>query len=109
MVIKRRLRARSRIKGTKSRPRLSVFRSSKRIYAQLINDAAGETLASASNFELGEATGTKTELAGKVGKFLAQKALKLGISKAVFDRGRYRYHGRIKALAEGAREGGLEF
>jgi len=99
---KRRVRIRAKIKGTKNRPRLSVFRSSKHIYAQLIDDEKGETLAAA----LG---GSNVRTAGEVGKVLAEKALKLKIKKVVFDRGGYKYHGRVKALAEGAREGGLEF
>ena len=99
---KRRTRIRGKIKGTKDRPRLSVFRSNKHIYAQLIDDEKGETLAAAMG-------GSDVSAAGEVGKSLAEKALKLGIKKVVFDRGGYKYHGRVKALAEGAREGGLEF
>ena len=99
---RRRARIRAKIKGTKERPRLSVFRSNKHIYAQLIDDVGGETLAAA----LG---GAKVSAAGKVGKDLAEKAIKVGIKEVVFDRGGYNYHGRVKALAEAAREGGLEF
>jgi large subunit ribosomal protein L18 len=99
---KRRVRIRSKIKGTAERPRLSVFRSHKHIYAQLIDDVVGETLAAAS----GEGN---ISAASKVGEELAEKALELGIKEVVFDRGGYKYHGRVKALAEAAREGGLEF
>jgi len=104
---KRRVRIRGRIFGTNQRPRLSVFRSSKHIFAQLIDDAAGKTLAAASDRYLTE--GVKTEKARLVGKDLAEKALKLKIKRVVFDRGGYKYHGRVRALAEGAREGGLDF
>jgi large subunit ribosomal protein L18 len=95
------------------RPRLSVFRSSKQIYAQIIDDEEGRTLASASTIEktLREQlkTGATVEAARAVGKELAERAKKAGVAKVVFDRGSYMYHGRVKALAEGAREGGLEF
>lgn len=103
---KRKIRIRAKIKGTAQRPRLSVFRSNKRIYAQLIDDEAGKTLVAERERELGK--GTKTERAGLVGEKLAQKAIKKGIKTVVFDRGPYRYHGRVKALAEGARKGGLK-
>ena len=96
-----------------ARPRLSVFRSSKQIYAQVIDDEQGRTLASASTIEkaLREQlkTGATVEAARIVGKELAERAKKAGVAKVVFDRGGYMYHGRVKALAEGAREGGLEF
>lgn len=104
---RRRARVRGKIFGTKRRPRLSVFRSGKHISAQLIDDEKGETLASAS--DLGLKGGAKTERAQAVGEELAKRALKLKIKKIVFDRGGYRYHGRIKAVAEGARKGGLKF
>ncbi len=95
------------------RPRLSVFRSSKQIYAQVIDDERGQTLASASTMEktLREQlkTGATVAAARLVGKELAERAKKAGVAKVVFDRGGYMYHGRVKALAEGAREGGLEF
>jgi large subunit ribosomal protein L18 len=95
------------------RPRLSVFRSSKQIYAQVIDDEHGRTVASASSLEkaMREAlkTGATVEAARIVGKELAERAKKAGVAKVVFDRGAYMYHGRVKALAEGAREGGLEF
>lgn len=99
---RRRARIRAKLKGTKNRPRLSVFRSNKHIYAQLIDDLEGETLAAASG-------GADISAAAEVGKDLAKKALKSGIKKIVFDRGGYKYHGRVKAVAEAAREGGLEF
>lgn len=100
-------RTRSRIKGTAEIPRLSVFRSLKHIQAQLIDDVQGVTLASASDMELKK--GSKKEKAGEVGKKLAEQAMKKNIKQAVFDRGSYLYHGRVKELAEGAREGGLKF
>src|SRR5690349_805528 len=93
------------------RPRLSVFRSSKHIYAQVVDDARGVTLASASSLEEGfdAKTGANTDAASAVGKLLAKRAGEAGIKEVVFDRGGYLYHGRVKALAEGAREGGLNF
>jgi large subunit ribosomal protein L18 len=104
--VRRKIRIRSKICGTKVRPRLSVFRSNKDIYGQLIDDKKGETLVTASGRDL---VGNKTEKARLVGRLLAQKALKKGVKRVVFDRGSYRYHGRVKALAEGAREKGLKF
>ncbi len=101
-------RVRSRVSGTSIRPRLSVFRSGKHIYAQLIDDATGKTLSAASSAELKSKT-KKTDASGEVGKLLAERAKAKNIASAVFDRGGYRYHGRVKALAEGAREGGLQF
>jgi len=100
---------RGRIKGTTQKPRLSVFRSNKAIYAQLIDDTNGLTLASASSTELKDVNGTKLELSTSVGKLIAEKALAKGITTIVFDRSGYLYHGRVKALAEGARESGLKF
>lgn len=102
---------RKNINGIAERPRLSVFRSNKEIYAQLINDATGETLASANSRQkdLQAQTGTKSEIAALVGKTIANKAKELGIETCVFDRGGYLYHGRVKSLADGAREGGLKF
>jgi large subunit ribosomal protein L18 len=95
------------------RPRLSVFRSSKQIYAQVIDDARGQTIAAASSLEktMRESmkTGANVEAARRVGKEVAERAKKAGVDKVVFDRGAYMYHGRVKALADGAREGGLEF
>jgi len=104
-------RIRQTISGTAERPRLSVFRSNKDIYAQLIDDEAGRTLASASSREkdVADAKGTKTEKAALTGKALAAKAKELGIESVIFDRGGYLYHGRVRSLAEGAREGGLKF
>lgn len=90
------------------RPRISVFRSNKHIYTQLIDDEKGKTLVSASDFELKEKKDRKS-IAFEVGKLLAQKAKKKKINKVFFDRGRFKYHGQVQALAEGAREGGLEF
>mgnify|MGYP001289202864 CR=1 FL=1 len=105
-----RFRIRRKLKGTAERPRLAVYRSNKDIYAQIINDLDGTTLVSASSREKGfKGKGKKVELSAKVGKQLAEKALGAGITSVVFDRGGYLYHGRIKALADGAREGGLKF
>jgi len=107
----RRQRIKSRFKkillGTAERPRLSVFRSNKQIYAQLIDDESGSTLASASSLENNEAKGNKIEQAKLVGKEIAEKAKKAKILTAIFDRNGYLYHGRIKSLAESARENGL--
>jgi large subunit ribosomal protein L18 len=111
--LRKRLRIRQKISGTNERPRMSVFKSNKQIYVQLIDDIAGVTLASASsrNKEIAEkATGLKkTEQAKLVGKLIAEISISKGISNVVFDRGGYLYHGRVKQLAEGAREGGLKF
>ncbi len=107
--LRRHRRVRGKISGTAERPRLDVFRSSKHIYAQIIDDVAGVTLVSASTLEKGfEGFGGNVEAANKVGKMIAEKALAKGIKQVVFDRGGFVYHGRVKALAEGAREGGLE-
>jgi large subunit ribosomal protein L18 len=106
---RRHRRVRGRVQGSAARPRLCVFRSSKGIYAQVIDDDAGVTLASASTLVLDGASGSKSERAAEVGKLVAQRARDAGIEKVVFDRGGYLYHGRVKALADGAREGGLEF
>jgi large subunit ribosomal protein L18 len=106
--IKRHGRARMNIVGTTVRPRLNVFRSNTGIYAQIINDETHHTLVSASTLEL-EIKGANTEAAKAVGALVAKKALEAGITKVVFDRGGYIYHGRVKALAEAAREAGLEF
>jgi large subunit ribosomal protein L18 len=103
-------RLRRRITGTAERPRLVVFRSNHGIEAQLVDDLEGRTLASASHLALKKSfKGTKTDQAAEVGKALAQNAKKAGIETVVFDRGGYLYHGRVKALADGAREGGLRF
>ncbi len=101
-------RIRAKIRGTAEKPRLSVFRSNKEIYCQLINDLTGNTLVAASSREL-EKSGTKSDQAKEVGKKIAERALAENISSIVFDRGGYLYHGRVKALADGAREGGLQF
>ena len=101
-------RMRFRITGTPERPRLAVFRSAKHIYAQIIDDVKGVTLVSASTLNV-NAEGTKTDAAKAVGEAVAKKALDASITKVVFDRGGNIYHGRIKALAEGAREAGLDF
>lgn len=102
-------RIRKSIRGTSDIPRLSVFRSNKQIYAQIIDDVQGNTLASASSRAITEDKETKIQTAEKVGKMLAEKALTAGIEKVVFDRGGYLYHGRVKSLADGARNGGLKF
>ncbi len=108
--IKRHSRVRGKISGTAERPRLCVFRSENNIYAQIIDDVAGNTLVSASSVEKGfEGNGGNCEAAKKVGAAVAERALQKGIEDVVFDRGGYIYHGRVKALAEGAREGGLKF
>ena len=103
-------RVRQKIRGTAQRPRLSVFRSNRGIYCQLIDDLSGTTIAAASALEntIGD-SGSKTEQAKKVGELLAERAKAAGVEVVVFDRSGYRYHGRVKALAEGAREGGLKF
>jgi large subunit ribosomal protein L18 len=105
--IKIKFRIRKKIVGTAERPRLSVFRSNKQIYAQVINDKAGVTLAAASS--LGFEKMNKTEQAKKVGLLLAEKAKAAGVESVVFDRNGYLYHGRVQSLADGAREGGLNF
>ena len=108
--IKRHNRVRGKISGTAERPRLSVFRSENNIYAQIIDDVAGVTLVSASTVEKGfEGNGGNVEAAKKIGSKIAERALAKGIEEVVFDRGGYIYHGRVKALAEAAREGGLKF
>ena len=111
--LRRRRHVRSKVVGSAERPRLTVFRSSKHIYAQLIDDQTGSTLASASSrtkyIAASLAYGGNIKASQVVGKKLAEQALAKGITKAAFDRGHYRYHGRIKALADAAREGGLKF
>lgn len=107
---KRHARVRAKISGTPERPRLNVYRSTKHIYAQLIDDVNGVTLASASSMDKDfEGTGGNTEAARKVGTMIAERALAKNITEVVFDRGGYLYHGRVKELADGAREGGLKF
>lgn len=105
--IKIKYRVRNKISGTAARPRLSVFRSNKQIYAQVIDDETAKTLVSASS--LGMEAMPKKEQAAKVGEDLAQKAIEAGITTVVFDRNGYLYHGRVKELADGARKGGLKF
>ena len=107
---KRHTRVRGKVSGTSERPRLNVFRSEANIYAQIIDDVNGVTLASASSLDKAiEGYGGNVTAASAVGKLIAERALAKGIENVVFDRGGYLYHGRVKALAEGAREGGLKF
>lgn len=101
-------RIRGKISGTAQRPRMTVFRSNKQIYVQLVDDLAGKTLVSASSKGL-ETNGTKTEIAANVGREIARKAVEAGINEVVFDRNGYLFHGRVKSLADAAREGGLKF
>lgn len=108
--LRRHKRVRKNVSGTAERPRLDVFRSLNHIYVQIIDDTKGVTLAAASSLEKGfEGSGGNCEGAKKVGEMIAKKALEKGIKEVVFDRGGYIYHGRVAALAEGAREGGLQF
>ena len=108
--LRRHRRVRGKIRGSAERPRLLVFRSNRGVFAQLIDDDTGRTLAAASWLELPKSfKGDKTEQAAEIGKRLAAAAKKNGVESVVFDRGGYLYHGRVKALAEGAREGGLSF
>lgn len=111
--IRRHRRIRKRIQGTPERPRLAVFRSLNHIYAQVIDDTRGHTLVAASDLEpelRGQRAGkTKVEIASLVGETLARRALEKGITRVVFDRGGFKYHGRVKALAEAARQAGLQF
>jgi len=100
---------RKKIAGTTERPRLSVFRSNSSIYAQIVDDSTGKTLVSASSLEIEGVKNATVEISKSVGQKLAEKATSSGISNVVFDRNGYLYHGRVKALAEGAREGGLQF
>lgn len=106
---KRHFRIRHKVSGTASRPRLNVYRSNKHIFAQLIDDSAANTLASANSLALKLESGSDIEAAKKVGSEIAKRALALEIKEVVFDRGGYLYHGRVKALADAAREAGLEF
>lgn len=106
---RRATRVRSRVRGTSERPRLSVFRSNKGIWAQVIDDSVGRTLASAGSVHLAGDGMSKKDQAAKVGELLAERAKAAGVEKVVFDRGSYLYHGRVKALADGARQGGLDF
>ncbi len=107
--LRRHIRVRNNLSGTKEVPRLNVFRSNNGIYVQVIDDEAGKTLASSSNLELKIKNGSNIEAAKAVGKDIAEKCKKLKIKKVVFDRGGYQYHGRVSALADAAREAGLEF
>jgi large subunit ribosomal protein L18 len=111
--IRRHTRLRKRVSGSQERPRLSIFRSNVHIYAQVIDDTLGRTLVAASTNEKAwpeaDSPKTKTEQAAQVGKLVAERALEAGVTKVVFDRGGFKYHGRIKALAEAAREAGLSF
>jgi large subunit ribosomal protein L18 len=108
-----RRRVRQRVQGGKERPRLAVFKSGRHIYAQVIDDGSGSTLAHASSLDAGlrkeSPKGASREAAGRVGVLVAERAKQAGVTRVVFDRGGYRYHGRVKALAEAARKGGLEF
>ena len=108
-----RRRVRQRVRGKQERPRLAVYKSARHIYAQVIDDGAGRTLAHASSLDAdlrkGDAKGASRDAAGKVGVLVAERAKKAGVKQVVFDRGGYRYHGRVKALADAARQGGLEF
>lgn len=106
--IKIKYRVRNKVSGTASRPRMTVFRSNKQIYVQLVDDLSGKTLAAASSLGLTEKC-PKKEQANKVGEMIAQKAQEAGIQTVVFDRNGYLYHGRVKEVAEGARKGGLKF
>ena len=107
---RRHLRVRKKVSGTTARPRLAITRSARNIFAQLVDDSAGRTLASASTLDSGirGAAGDKTAKARQVGELLARRAREAGVAAAVFDRGGYAYHGRVAALADGAREGGLK-
>src|SRR6478735_3247549 len=107
--LKRRRRVRARVVGTAARPRLSVYRSNKGVFAQLIDDAAGRTVAAVNWIEPELRKLSATEQAKKAGELLAERAKAAGVETCVFDRGGYQYHGRVKALADGAREGGLAF
>ncbi len=107
--IHRHNRIRARIQGTETTPRISVFMSAKHIYAQLVDDDKSQTITSASDYEITDKKGKPEEIANKVGKLLAKKATDKKIITAVFDRSGYQYHGKVKALAEGARENGLQF
>ncbi|MHB9149988.1 MAG: 50S ribosomal protein L18 [Thermoleophilia bacterium] len=105
---RRATRVRGGVRGTAERPRLTVFRSNRGIWAQVIDDMNGTTLASAGSIHVAEKL-PKSEMAAKVGQLIAERAKAAGVARVVFDRGSYLYHGRVKALADGAREGGLEF
>ena len=105
---RRHARVREKVRGSAARPRLAVFRSLTHIYAQLVDDDAGTTLAAASSLDTKDAKGKRTELAKSVGTLLGDRAKQKGVTEVVFDRGGYRYHGRVKALAEGVRAAGVK-
>lgn len=107
--IRRQKRVRAKISGTEIKPRLCVFRSNKHIYAQLIDDVQKKTILATSDEKIKKGKMTKVDLGKEIGKAIAKKALDKKIEKVIFDRGPYKYHGRVKAVAEGAREGGLKF
>ena len=109
MRARRAVRVRAKVRGTAERPRLSIFRSNRAIWAQIIDDSTGRTLAAADSNHLAEKGLNKKDQAAKVGAAIAERAKAAGIERVVFDRGSYLYHGRVKALADGAREGGLDF
>ena len=109
MRARRHRRVRRKVTGTAERPRLTVFRSNRRIYAQIIDDLEGRTLASASSREIKESGLDKSQTAGKVGELLSERIKEKNIARVIFDRGAYLYHGRVKALAEGVRKGGIDF
>ena len=106
---RRKLRIRKKVSGTSERPRLTVFRSNKQIYAQVVDDSQGSTLVEATSLKLDKAEANKSQVAERVGEAIAQARVGKGIKQVVFDRNGYIYHGRVKALADGARKGGLEF
>jgi large subunit ribosomal protein L18 len=105
---RRHVRVREKVRGSAARPRLAVFRSLTHIYAQLVDDDAGRTLAAASSLDAKDAKGTRTDLAKNVGTLLGDRAKQKGVTEVVFDRGGYRYHGRVKALADGVRAAGVK-
>jgi large subunit ribosomal protein L18 len=111
--LKRKKRIRKKILGTTDRPRLTVFRSARHIYAQVIDDLSGQTVVAASSlektFKEGSEAGKKSAIANQIGKLIAERAIGKGVKSVVFDRNGFLYHGRVKAVSEGAREGGLEF
>jgi large subunit ribosomal protein L18 len=106
---RRKLRIRKKVSGTTERPRLTVFRSNKQIYAQVVDDSNGSTLAVATSLKIDKAEANKSQVAEQVGQAIAEACKGKGITQVVFDRNGYIYHGRVKALADGARKGGLEF
>jgi len=108
-IFRRKVRVRAKIFGTAKRPRLSVFRSLKHIYVQFIDDEKGVTVAAASDHEIKKKTGKKTQIATEVGQLAGEKAVKAGVKEIVFDRSSSKYHGRVKAVAEGVRKSGIKF